>query len=59
MSRIRFQVDTTTEIRDRAKEVARRRGMKLVPFIHALLAREDPELARLIEEQLGIGVNRR
>jgi hypothetical protein len=56
MKREKFQIDTTTEIRELAKEVARRRGMKLVPFVHRALAKEDPALARLIEEQLGIAV---
>jgi hypothetical protein len=58
MTRLTFQIDTTGEIRERAKEVARRRGMKLGPFVHRLLAQEDPELARLIAEQLGIVVGR-
>jgi hypothetical protein len=59
MKRDRFQIDTSSDIRERAKEVARRRGMKLGPFVHRLLAEEDPELARLIAEQLGLGVERR
>jgi hypothetical protein len=58
MKRDRFQIDTTSDIREHAKEVARRRGMKLGPFVHRLLAQEDPELARLIAEQLGIVVGR-
>jgi len=56
MKRDRFQIGTTSDIREHAKEVARRRGMKLGPFVHRLLAQEDPELARLIAEQLGIVV---
>jgi len=56
MNREKFQIDTTTEIRERTKEVAKRRGMKLGAFVHRALAKEDEELARLIKEALGIEV---
>src|SRR5215208_4393165 len=52
----RFQIDTTRDIREDTKEAARRRGMKLGAFVHRALAKEDPGLARVIGEQLGIVV---
>jgi cytidylate kinase len=58
-SRENFQVDTTREIRQLARSIAARRGMALKEFIHQALAKEDPELARLIAEQLGLVVERR
>jgi hypothetical protein len=54
MNEQRFQIDTTREIRERAKKVARRRGLKLGAFVHQALAKEDAELARLIKKALGI-----
>jgi hypothetical protein len=53
-----FQVDTTREIRQLARSIAVRRGMALKEFIHRAIAKEDPELARLIAEQLGLVVER-
>jgi hypothetical protein len=50
----RFQIDTTRTVREDTKEAARRRGMKLGAFVHRALAKEDPGLARVIGEELGI-----
>jgi hypothetical protein len=58
MDKLLFQFWSTREIRELAKKVARRHGMKLGQYMHRLLAKEDPELAELIEEQLGIAVER-
>lgn len=52
--RSQFQIDSTDEIRQRAKVVALDRGYKtLGDFIHdALMNTGDPKLAKLIKEFL-------
>jgi hypothetical protein len=54
MKREKFQADTTRDIRELARQVAKRRGQTFTAFLHRALAKEDPELAELIEKQLGI-----
>jgi hypothetical protein len=56
MQQDRFQIYTTRDIHELVKVLARRRGMSIGAFVHRALVKEDPELARLIKEQLGLEV---
>jgi len=53
--RERVQLDIPTRIRDLAKSAASRRGLHLVELVLVALqheAKEDPELVRLIKDEL-------
>jgi hypothetical protein len=59
MKREQLQIDSTREIRQLARSIAARRGMALKEFVHRAMAKEDRELARLIQEQLAIAAENR
>jgi hypothetical protein len=48
----RFQIKTSTAVLNRAKVVAYGRGLTLTDYVLQLLANEDDELKKLIEEDL-------
>lgn len=50
--RPRFQINASTEVLNRAKAVAYGRGLSLTEFVLQLLAGQDAELKRLIDQDL-------
>lgn len=50
--RPRFQINASPEVLNRAKAVAYGRGLSLTEFVLQLLAQEDAELKKLIEQDL-------
>ena len=51
--RPRLQIDASPAVVNRAKALAYGRGMSLTDLVLSLLAKEDEELAKLIQEQRG------